>query len=320
MPRGLRIITREGESGSLPFDRAIIALGTFDGVHTAHKALLGCAVELAEKKGARTCAWCFSQNPAAILKKGPAPMLTSLEEKVRLLLCSGADAVAVADFEEFRALSAADFISEVLRGELCGVGAVCGFNHRFGRGGEGVPALLKEHFGEDNTCIIPKMEIDGETVSSSAIRSHIEKGEVERAGILLGRAFSLCAEVKPGKRLGRSLGFPTANIDIPEGTVTPKRGIYAVRCTLENGEKHIGVANIGVRPTVEDGVSLPNCETYIIGYSGELYGQALRVEFHKYLREEMKFSDTDSLSRAIGRDRESAERYFSEKRDGRDVN
>ncbi len=317
---GIRIITNQGEVTSLPFKKTVLALGTFDGVHTAHKALLECAVNLANSKGIACGAWCFSQNPAAVLKKSPAQMLMTPRRKVEALLSCGIDFVAIADFEQFRDMPCEDFVEDILKGELGCTGAVCGFNHRFGKGGLGDPLLLRMSFGEENTVVLPKFENRGETVSSSAIREHILNGEIERAYELLGRAFSLCGTVISGKKLGRSLGFPTANLTFPDGYVIPKLGIYATRCILDNREEYIAVSNIGLRPTVEDRAVIPNCETYLIGYFGDLYGREICVEFHTYLRQEMKFSSTEELSAAIECDRRRAEEYFlSKKLIGRDT-
>ncbi len=311
MRYSLEIFTRSGRVQSLPFDKTIIALGTFDGVHTAHKALLTCAVELSKKRGFASGAWCFSDIPAALFNKDSSPPLTTTSQKIREILASGVDFVAVADFSRFKDISSEDFIADVIKGDLHAVGAVCGFNHRFGKGGAGDSSMLLASFGEDNTCIMPRLEIDGETVSSSAIRSHISNGEIERANLLLGRCLSFCTKVIEGKKLGRTLGFPTANLNFPDGIIIPKIGVYAVQCILEGGERYIGVANVGLRPTVEEGVKTPNCEVYMIGYSGELYDREICVEFHSYLREETKFLNTDKLSEAIKLDIARAEAYFA---------
>ncbi len=307
-------VLRAPNGTSLPEKGSVIALGTFDGVHSAHKSIISEAIALKERIGACSVgAWCFSELPSSVLGKADASMLCTLDEKVEILLSLGLDFVAVGDFKEILSLTANEFVEALLKGELGAVGAVCGFNHRFGKGGLGSPKMLEDIFGENNVKIVPEIKLFGETVSSSAIREHIAKGEVELAAKMLERPVSLTATVKQGKHLGHVLGFPTANMCFKEGVVTPKRGIYASLCYTEDGKRYIGVSNVGIRPSITDGSDshAVNCETYICDFDKNIYGQILRVEFYHYLREEKKFDSLRDLRRQIAADALRTNDYFA---------
>lgn len=306
------VYTKNGILKEPPQGGFVIALGTFDGVHSAHKRLFEEAMKLKSKINARGVgAWCFRDLPAAFLRAESIPKLMSLEEKVEAMLSFGLDFVAVGSFEDFRALDAESFVTSLLIEKLGCVGAVCGFNHRFGYMGKGNAALLTSVLGEDNVVTVEEISYGGETVSSSAIRRHISSGDMERATIMLGRPFSLKAPVIGGKRLGRKLNFPTANQNFKSGSVTPLHGIYATRCKID-GIPYMGVSNVGIRPSIVDGSDdhTVNCETYIIDFSGDLYGKELTVEFCKLLRTEKKFDSIEALRRQISLDVEQAKEYF----------
>jgi riboflavin kinase/FMN adenylyltransferase len=308
-----RIITARGECRELSKKSTVMALGTFDGVHTAHARLLASAVALRDECGAELCgAWCFAESPAGVLGGFHVPMICTLDERVELMLGAGLDFVAIGSFADFCALSAEEFVRDVLIGQLGCVATVCGFNHRFGHRGLGDHTLLERFFGKDKAISLDEIKFFGETVSSSAIRRHLVDGKIDMANAMLGRKFSLTAEVLSGKKLGRRLGFPTVNQQFPKNSVKPARGIYATVCTTEDGKRYIGVSNVGVRPTITDGSDshVFNCETYIIDFDGNLYGTALTVEFCAYLRGEKKFNSVDELSAAIDNDKKNALAYF----------
>jgi len=301
------------KNGNCESATSVLALGTFDGVHIAHKRLIEETIALKSRLSAKSAgAWCFSDSPLSYLTGKSIPCLTETEDKVNILLSLGLDIVAVGEFKCFCDMSAEDFIEDVLKKRLNCIGVVCGFNHRFGKMGRGDAELLKKAFGEDAVVVVPEMKLDGETVSSSAIREHIQEGEIERANELLDRPFSFTSEVMEGKKLGRRLGFPTANQFFPNGLAIPKRGIYATVCTTDVGEQYFGVSNVGVRPTIVDGsdTHIANCETYIHGFTGDIYGKRLTVSFCKYLRPEKKFDTVEALSKQIELDLASALEYF----------
>ena len=309
-----KIITRDGQVDSLPLGDSVVALGTFDGVHIAHRKLLLSARELAGRVGAGLVgAWCFSVPPASFIFNTRVPMLTSLDDKVNMMLSLGLDFVAVGDFQDFCSVSAESFIDGVLKDKLGCVGAVCGYNHRFGHKGLGTPALLADAFGEQNVIALPEIKHNGVTVSSSVIRSYVESGRISEANAMLGRPFSLTAEIIGGKRLGREWGFPTANQLFPADSVKLKNGIYATACIID-GKRLISVSNVGIRPTISDDADshAVNCETYIHGFSGDLYGKNVTVEFYELLREEKKFDSLDALKEQIGKDIDASVRYFSQ--------
>lgn len=304
------IVTKSGKSTlSTP---SVIALGTFDGVHIAHQRIISETLELAKTFG--NClagAWCFSSLPALSLGGQSVGCICSLEERIDRMLSLGLDFVAVGDFDALRSCSALDFIDSVLKKELCCVGTVCGFNHRFGKGGSGNAKLLEECFGE-GARTVPEIKISDETVSSSAIRDHLQNGDMPSAAKQLGRAYSLTAPVVEGKHLGHTLGFPTANQFFANNCIIPKKGIYATVCTTSDGIRRIGVSNIGTRPSITDGSDshVTNCETYIHSFGKSIYGESLTVEFCKYLREERKFDSIKALSDQIKRDLGNAIEYF----------
>ncbi len=304
-------ITLTARDGISLSGTAVIALGTFDGVHIAHRALIKKAVELKERLGAALVGvWCFDKTPAAFLRGESIMTLSESGEKAVALLDAGADVVITADFEYYRGVCAEDFVNDILKTQLDCIGAVCGFDHRFGHRGLGSTSLLEELFGKENTAVLPKIVLDGETVSSSAIRSHLMRGEVEPANAMLGRALSFTSTVTEGKRLGRALGFPTANQRVTGGLSKLRYGVYATRCRIGE-ESYIGVSNIGTRPSIDRGDDHElNCETHLLGFSGELYGKEMTVELCSFLRDEQAFSSLDELRAAIGHDKAAVENYF----------
>ncbi len=310
LPR-ISIITKDGIKSEIPYSRAVFALGTFDGVHIAHKALLQKACEL--KKG--LCAdalavFSFSESPASVMGRASREVLTEKDEKIRLLLENGADAVITAEFEDFRDMPAEVFISDVLCSALSCVGTVCGFNHRFGKGGNGNFDLLEGFFGKGSALSVPRITLDGDTVSSSTVRSLLSAGDTEKANRMLGRAYTLSSEVTSGKMLGRRLGFPTANQAFPRGSVKLRRGVYATRCRIGE-DLYLGVSNVGVRPSIsENDDHALNCETYILDFSGDIYGELMTVEFHRHLRDEKAFPSLDELRSAIEKDKACVTEYF----------
>ncbi len=294
---------------------AVLCLGNFDGVHLAHAALLRKGRELTErlqKAEPRTLCgvFCFFRPSGDYFLKGNTQPthLTTLKERINALGALGADLIWLCDFPSVRDLPPADFV-ELLKSTCGCVGVVCGYNHRFGRGAQGTPALLTEAFGADHAVTIPALEVDGTPISSSRIRACLQVGDVETAARLLGRPYALEAKVVHGKSLGHTWGFPTANQNFPPDRLIPAHGVYAVRCHTPAGI-FPGAANIGLRPTVENPGRV-NCETHIIGFDGNLYGKTVKVEFLNYLRPEQKFHSAEALIAAIRRNTETAAAYVS---------
>ena len=310
---GFTLVTRNSEPLPLNNSRTVVALGTFDGVHIAHRALLDSAVSLKIELSADLCgAFCFSQSPISVLRGIQVPTISTQKDKLRLMFDAGLDFVAIADFSAFRDMSAEQFVNETLCRELSCVGAVCGFNHKFGRGGAGDDRLLRSVLGERNVITYPEVTLDGETVSSTAIRAHLAAGELDVANKMLGRPFSLSATVLQGKKLGRTIGCPTTNQLFPSGSVGLCRGIYATLCHTDDGKAYVGASNVGIRPTIDGSLDDHsfNCETLLGDFSGDLYGQNLTLEFYKYLRPERKFGSLRELSEAIQNDLSCAYEHF----------
>lgn len=291
----------------------VLCLGNFDGVHLAHAALLQKGFELTqgicEKQPSSSPVLCgvfcfFRPSGDYFLPDQTHPThLTTLKERVHALKKLGADLIWLCDFPTVRSLAPDEFL-KLLRVDCGCVGVVCGYNHRFGRFAAGTPALLESYFGDDRVITLPALEIDGAPVSSTRIRACLAQGDVETASLLLGRPYALESRVLHGKSLGHTWGFPTANQNFPADRLIPRHGVYAVTCHTPFGS-FPGVANIGLRPTVE-APSRVNCETHIIGFSGNLYGETVKIEFRQFLRPEKKFSSVEELKDSIRRDTERA--------------
>ena len=288
-------------------EKTVLALGFFDGVHAGHAALLARVGEEAARRGAIPAVCSFSQGSGI---KGDAPRLTSEEERLAAFREAGIMRVYLLDFSAVRDLSCEEFCESILVRGMNAAAVVCGFNFRFGRGGTGdaptLARLLSAH-GVSTLILDPVTHGEG-AISSSLIRAAVEAGDMERARALLGRPFTLVGEVVHGKSLGRRIGFPTANLRVPQDVLLPAHGVYAVRVAVQ-GKDHCGIANVGVRPTVEEGAS-PNCEVHLFDGGADLYGKPISVRFYKHLRAEMKFESIAALCARIAQDVTEAKEYF----------
>ena len=316
IPRPVCLEMRNGsiQKCAFPASPSMLCLGNFDGVHVAHAALIREGMRLTDvynasaASPARCGVFCFFRPSGDyFLPPNAHPThLTTLRERLLALHALGVDLVWLCDFPSVRNLPPEDFM-RLLR-ETCGcVGVACGYNHRFGHKAAGTPDRLKEYFGHDRVSVLPAMEINDAPVSSSRIRACLAAGDAETAATLLGRPYALKSRVLHGKSLGHTWGFPTANQCFPADRLIPAHGVYAVICHTPKG-LFPGVANIGLRPTVE-APSRVNCETHIIGFSGDLYGKVIQVDFCRFLRPEQKFESVDALKAAIQKDTETAAEY-----------
>ena len=293
-------------------NQRVIALGFFDGVHTAHGALLRRVKEVAAERNAVPAAFTFDCHPSARLSGRSVPLLTSVEDRAFLMQSRyGMEEILVASFDEMMQMNWADFISHYLAGEQSAVHVVCGNDFRFGWKGEGNPERLKSKCAELGIgCdVIGAIELDGIRVSSTYIRTLIESGDMERAAEFLGHPHILSDIVTPGKRLGRTLGFPTVNLHFQPGVIVPAYGVYAAKVYLEDGSEQIAAVNVGVRPTVEE-VSEPNVEAFLLDFEGDLYGQRVRVEFYHRIRGERKFPNVETLTQEVLQNAEETRAYF----------
>ncbi|MCQ2429901.1 MAG: riboflavin biosynthesis protein RibF [Clostridia bacterium] len=303
----------------------VMCLGNFDGVHLAHQSILreGTRLSRLALNGSLCGVFCFFRPSADFLrsrKAASADHLSTLREKLEAFADCGADFVCLCDFREVRRRTPGGFI-RLLKTRLNCRGVVCGFNYRFGVRGAGTPDLLRDAFPVPDTLgasVLPEMTVslpDGTsgsvTVSSSRIREALAEGRPEAAAAMLGRPYALRTRVVPGKRLGRTIGFPTANQYFPPERLIPKKGVYAVRVTTPDGV-FPGVADVGSHPTVDKRARV-NCETHVLGYSGDLYGHRIKVEFLRFIRPEQKFDSLDELTAAIRRDADTAEKLLRER-------
>ncbi len=277
----------------------VICLGNFDGVHLAHRTLLREAKKLRDTffPQAFCTVFCFFDSPSELLLRTPPAHICDLTEKLECFREEGMEYAIVADFSFLRELSPQEFTKDILQNRCACVGAVCGFNYRFGKEGKGTAQMLSELL-KIKTCIVHEIIKNGAVVSSTRIRGLIGDGKVEEAATLLTKPYSFSSPVQHGKALGRKLGFPTINQYFPQKKVIPKRGVYLTACKLESGETVYGISNVGVHPTVDQD-ALINCETYLLDFHADLYGQTVRVAFLKQLREEIKFRDADALKDQI---------------------
>ena len=294
--------------------RSVIALGFFDGVHNGHAALLQTVAARANELGAVSSALTFDPHPQTIIFNKPLCLLTSPADRADVMRrFYGIEDVIVIPYDHARMKQPWDsFVRDTLVGELGAVHLVAGHDFHFGYKGEGNPQRLAElcaalGVGLD---IIPKVEQDGITVSSTYIRTLVAQGEIERANDFLGHPHTISDTVSHGKKLGSALGFPTVNLRLAQDVLPPAKGVYATRVWLENGESHIAVTNVGTRPTVNDGNAL-NVEGFILDFSGDLYGQKIRMEFFKYIRPEQKFPSLDALREEIMRNAQQTRDYFA---------
>lgn len=287
----------------------VVAIGNFDGVHRGHQTVLIRALELAKQRGVPAMVLTFEPHPRSVFKpEAPVLRLTPAPLKARLLEAIGFQAVIEYPFDlEFSQRTADEFVRSVLVDWLGASEVVTGFDFHFGKGREGGPAFLMEagsHHGFGVTLLDAFRDENAEVVSSSRIRSLLPEGAVSEMAGLLGYRFTVEAEVIKGQQLGRTLGFPTANMALAaEANLRP--GIYAVKLRRPDGVIRDGVASFGYRPTVtSNGAAL--LETFVFDFSGDLYGETCAVSFFGHLRDEWKFDGLEPLVAQIKRDEEEA--------------
>jgi riboflavin kinase/FMN adenylyltransferase len=281
---------------------SVVALGVFDGVHLAHRAILDTAVARARRDGGTAVVCTFDPHPAEVLQPDRAPLpITTLDERLELIAMSGVGLTVVAPFTPALAgMEPETFVTDVLAGRLGAREVVVGFNHRFGRAARGDARLLREVGGRVglHAEIVPPMDVDGTPVSSSAIRAALQRGDVVGPARMLGRPYFVSGDIVEGAGRGRSLGFATANVAIERPLLTPP-GVYA--CRFKLGEViHGAVVNAGVRPTF--GETVFTVEAHVLDFEGNLYRRRVRLDFVARLREERKFPDIEALKAQIAAD------------------
>jgi len=285
-----------------------VALGFFDGLHIGHAEVIRRTVKYARENNLAAVIWTFESMPKHSI------LLTDECEKSELAASLGCDYIIFESFEDICTYSGEKFVREILIEKLHTEFAFSGFNFTFGAGGKcGVDDLrrLLRIYGSDSAAV-EKVECDGETVSSTLIRRKLELGDVKKAADMLGRPYHICGKVTEGKKLGRDMGFPTANLVLDRPRILPKGGVYISRVTLPNREEKWGITNIGTNPTVSGDDSI-KIETHILDYRGDLYSESLKIEFMDFIRSEKRFGNLDELISQLADDEKKA-RSFIEKR------
>jgi len=289
---------------------SVAAFGAFDGIHLAHAKILDTAVGRARALGVSAVACTFDPHPTVVLRpeKAPAPIAT-LEENLARIAERGLDATLVIPFTlDFSRIEAETFVDEALVRTLGAREVVVGFNHTFGSGARGTAVLLRELGARHGfvTHVLPPLQVNGLTVSSSAIREALRDGDVEQARAFLGRPYSLTGTVRRGAGRGRTLGFPTANLK-PDRPLVLAPGVYAARAHWEDRQAE-AVVNIGYRPTFEE--SQYWVEAYLFDFAGDLYDRALTLDFLCRIRAEMKFPGVEALTAQVRADMAEARRLL----------
>jgi riboflavin kinase/FMN adenylyltransferase len=292
----------------------VIALGFFDGVHLGHGALLRRTAEEAAARGAVPAVFTFARPPKEVVTGVPCPLINSPEDRAELArrLYGIREIIMVPFDHEMMTTSWEDFVTEILVKRYHAVHLVAGHDHHFGHKNQGTPELLAAKCAELGLgCdIIPQVTVGGITVSSTYIRRLVELGQVERAMEFLGHPHVLTQEVRHGRRIGHTIGIPTVNLTVPPHVLVPSYGVYATQVVLPDGTSRPAVTNVGTRPTVNDGADV-TVEAWILDFDGDLYGQAVRVEFYKHLRDEVRFDSLDALKAQITADAEATRQYFA---------
>jgi riboflavin kinase/FMN adenylyltransferase len=310
------ILTCDLDASPAP-NGSVVSIGVFDGVHLGHQAILERNVAESKRRGARATVVTFREHPKQLLLGRAPRTLTSLEHRIELFRRAGIEhTVALTFDDELRAIPADAFVRDFLIGSLGAKKFVLGFDSKFGKDRAGTPELLQK-MGLD-VDVVPQVLVAGRAVSSTAIREAVELGDLAGAARMLGRAVAVYGEVVPGDHLGRTLGFPTANLDLHH-ELHPPVGVWAcrarrVRSTPEPAVERAfaAVANIGHRPTVSDQrAERPRVEVHLLDFDGDLYGEHIELEFVAFLRGEQRFPSKAALSDQIRRDVEAARALLS---------
>lgn len=286
-------------------DNAIVTIGTFDGLHLGHQKIFARLNEISRETDGETVVITFWPHPRKIISsdKSEIKLLSTIQEKKDQIERLGINHLLILPFNrEFSELSPKQYIQEILKDRIGTRTLVIGYDHRFGKNREGNFNFLKENqkLFQLEIVEIPKQEIINSTISSTKVREALAQGNINLANKLLGKRYSISGIVQKGRQLGRTLGFPTANINVDSNDkLIPKNGVYAVNVYIRNKEK-LGIMNIGTRPTVNgQGRSL---EVYIFDFNEDIYGEKIKVEFLYFIRDEKKFDSVDSLVEQINKD------------------
>jgi riboflavin kinase/FMN adenylyltransferase len=310
----VRVFRSLDEVAAVELRRAVVTLGMFDGVHIGHRLVIEHVVSLARERAGEAVVVTFGRHPRAVIEQRAPKLITSLPHKLRIFEALGVTAVLVLEFDHaLRATPAREFARKVLGDVLAAEVVLLGYNNRFGRGGEGDITLLEE-VGRDagfEARQLDEVRLEGEPLSSTAIREAILEGDLDHAASMLGRPASVLGTVERGDGLGKQIGFPTANLDLHH-EVRPPPGVYGCEAVV-GGQFRFGLVNIGTRPTLH-GDPAPEgweardreerVEVHLLDFEGDLYGQDVEIVFLVRLRDERRFDGLDALVAQIRKDRE----------------
>ncbi len=310
----MRVYSSLEQVDKAPEEGRVIAIGVFDGVHRGHQRILGWAVEEASLKGALSTAVTFYPYPEAVLRPHAAPrMLTTMEQKTRLVEALGLDELVVVNFDwGFARLPPEAFCGAVLSTRLEARTVFVGEDFRFGYGGAGTAEYLFE-YGQSHgfeVRVVPLVEEGGENISSTRIRYLLGRGRVEEAARLLGRPHRIEGQVMGGAGRGKDLEAPTANLAVTRDMALPRLGVYVTRSVVDHGSEYLSVTSVGTNPTFESDRRV-RVETLLLDFDGDLYGRHLAVDFLARIRDQKTFPDAESLAERIRRDVETARKVHA---------
>lgn len=286
-------------------DDSVVTVGTFDGVHRGHQAILDYLEMRAEDRGGISTVVSFDPHPRSVVHDAQVDLLSTIDERGDLLEAYGVDRFVVIPFsQEFADVPAVEYVEDILVGRIGLSEITVGYDHSFGRDREGDVELLRT-LGKDHgfdVDVIPAQQVGPDVVSSSRVRQLLRGGDVERAAELLGRPYSVEGEVEEGAGRGRQIGYPTANVNVAhEAKLIPHIGVYLTRVHRPaDGTDHWGMMNVGRRPTFDE--MDVTAEVHLLDFSGDLYGEQLRVEFLQRLRDEQKFESAEALTVQLSKD------------------
>ena len=296
------------DKGNLQILPTVMALGFFDGVHKGHQAVIGVATEKAKELGTTVSVMTFNPHPKEVLRKQVDKMnyITPLSEKVKKIEQLGVDTLYIVHFtREFANLTPQEFVDDYLI-DMNVVHAVAGFDFTYGQLGKGTMETLPFHARNRlSATIVEKLETDNEKVSSSRIRQLLDNGEVESVTELLGESYCLIGTVVDGEKRGRTIGFPTANIQPKDRYIIPKTGVYAVTLMIKD-EEFSGVCNVGHKPTFHHKMNEPTIEVHLFSFDRDIYGEEVKLSWHYRIRDEQKFFNIDELIKQINLDKKKA--------------
>ena len=291
-------------------EKAIYALGFFDGVHIGHAALLATCREMAKETGAKPGVLTFDGHPDTLVRGITPPLLNTPDDRARLLKAQGMETIVTLPFDQAMMKMPWQDFFRLLVEDYQAAGVVCGNDFRFGFQGSGTARKLRCACEDAGILcrVVPQQYLEGIRISSTHIRQLMERGEMTRAVAFLGHPHILTGTVEPGRHLGRTMGIPTANLHLPEGVLVPRFGVYACKARLENGEEYLAVTNIGSRPTV--GGHRVTVEPWLLDFEGDLYGKQLTLSFYAFLRPEKKFPGLEELSAEIRKNEAQTRKFF----------